>query len=340
MSSRQAPTFYILHGEDEFSRQADVLAFRARMGDPTTAQLNTSQYDGKTASAAEVIAAAQNMPFLSDKRLVIVDGMLAWLSRKGAGKTGKAELDYLVKALPTLPDYARLVFVEDQTLPDSHPVLKLVKEEPRGYAKAFNPPKDATQWIIKQVEHYGGKIEPQAATALSTIITEVDGWDTKVNLRAADSECVKLVTYVAGERTITENDVVLLTGYVADAKIGDMVDALGQRNGKLASILIHRLLEDQEALSLLGMINRQFRLLLQTREVLDAGGNSSDVSSMVGVKPGYPTQKLIQQARNFTVPQLESIHRSLLEMDFSIKTSQFKPPGIALDLFVANLCNG
>src|SRR5690242_3456701 len=168
MSSRQAPTFYILHGDDEFSRKAEVQAIRARMGDPTTAQLNTSQYDGKNASAAEVIAAAQNMPFLSDKRLVIVDGMLAWFARKGAGKTCKAELDYLVKALPNLPDYARLVFVEDQTLNDSHPVLKLVKAEPRGYAKAFNPPQNAAQWITKQVEHYGGKIEPQAAAALAT----------------------------------------------------------------------------------------------------------------------------------------------------------------------------
>ncbi len=329
MSSRQAPTFYILHGDDEFSRRAEVQTIRARMGDPTTAQLNTAQYDGKTASAAEVIAAAQNMPFLSDKRLVIVEGMLAWLTRKGAGKTGKAELDYLVKALPNLPDYARLVFVENETLNESHPVLKLVKQEPRGYAKAFNPPGDPTRWIIKQVEHYGGTMEPRAAAALAAVVGS--------DLRAADSECVKLVTYVGAERAITEDDVALLTPYVAEVKIFDMVDALGQRNGKVASTLIHRLLEDQQALSLLGMINRQFRLLLQTREVLDAGGGPSDVANVPEIRAGFVAQKLTQQARNFTLPQLESIHRYLLDMDWSIKTGKIEPE-IALDLFVASLC--
>ena len=86
---------------------------------------------------------------------------------------GKAELDTLTATLPNLPDYARLVFVEPETLNDSNPILKLIKMEPRGYVKAFNPPRDTTHWITKQVQVYGGTIEPRAASALAAVVGAV-----------------------------------------------------------------------------------------------------------------------------------------------------------------------
>ena len=301
---------------------------RGRMGDPGMAELNTAQFDGKLAAPPEVVAAACAMPFLADKRLVIVEGMLTWLTRKGGGKTAKADVDYLVAALPTLPDSARLVFVEPETLNDNHPVLKLIRQEPRGYVKAFNPPGNPANWITKQVESYGGKIEPRAAAALAAVI----GTD----LRAADSECAKLVTYTGGMRAITEADVALLTPYVAEAKIWDMVDALGRRDGKTATILTQRLLEDQDPFALLPLIYRQFRLLIQAREVLDAGGNKSDLMKYPDFRSDFVAGKAIEQARNFTMAQLEAIYRYLLDTDHGIKTGRVNE-SLALDLLVAGL---
>jgi DNA polymerase-3 subunit delta len=317
-----------LHGDDEFSRKAEVQTMRSRMGDPGMAELNTALFDGKVATVAEVLAAASAMPFLADKRLIIVDGMLTWLTRKGAGKTGKVELDTLVAALPTLPDTARLVFVEPETLNENHPVLRLIKQEPRGYAKAFNPPGNPANWISKQVESYGGKIEPRAAAALAAVI----GTD----LRAADSECAKLVIYTGGQRPITEADIALLTPYVAEAKIWDMVDALGRRDGQTATMLTQRLLEDQDPFALLPMIYRQFRLLIQAREVLDAGGNKSDLMKYPDFRSDFVAGKAIEQARNFTMEQLETIYRYLLDTDHGIKTGRVNE-SLALDLLVAGL---
>lgn len=327
--SRQPPTFYIFHGDDEFSRQAEVQAMRGKMGDPASIEMNTATFDGKTSRAYEVISAASIYPFLADKRLIIVDGMLTWFARKGAGKTGKAELETLVEQLPGLPDTARLVFVEPETLSDSHIVLKLATQDPHGFVKAFNPPRDPIRWIVKQVEKYGGTIELPAAAALAAVIGS--------DLRAADSECFKLVTYVGGERAINEDDVSKLTPYVAEAGIFDMVDALAERNSSRASTLMHRLLEDQQPLSLLGMVNRQFRLLVQTREVLDAGGSTNDLLKVPEIRHPFVAQKLTQQARNYTLPELEDIHRYLLETDYGIKSGKIGD-ALALDLLVASLC--
>src|SRR5258708_12288264 len=94
---------------------------RGRMGDAGMAELNTAQFDGKLATPPEVVAAACAMPFLADKRLVIVEGMLTWLTRKGGGKTAKADLDYLVAALPTLPNSPPLSFPQPQPPTPTHP---------------------------------------------------------------------------------------------------------------------------------------------------------------------------------------------------------------------------
>jgi DNA polymerase III subunit delta len=141
---------------------------------------------------------------------------------------------------------------------------------------------------------------------------------------------------VGGERAIAEEDVALLTPYVAEARIFDMVDALAERKGRQAAALLHRLLDESEPLALLGMINRQFRLLIEAREVLDAGGDSGDLLKTPDIKHPYVAQKLTQQARNFTLDQLEDIYRYLLDTDYAIKTGRIEPE-LALDLLVASL---
>jgi len=330
--SRRIPTFYVFHGPDEFSLRAQLQNLRSAMGDPSMADLNTTVFDGKQVSAAEVLAAASAMPFLSDKRLVIVEGMLTWLARKGAGKTGKAQLDDFVAGLPQLPDFARVVFVEPGTLSESNAILKLAKNEPNGYHKLFDPPRNPAQWIITQARDvYGTPIVPQAATALALVLTH----DDQVDLRAADSEIAKLATYVNFERPITEADVALLTPYRAEADVFDMVDALGKRDGATALKLLHRLLENDEALRLFGMIVRQFRLLLLAREYLNEGGTPKQIGQAIGVHP-YVGEKLAQQVHAFTLGQIEQIYHNLLEIDYGIKTGKVDDV-LALDLFFAGI---
>jgi DNA polymerase-3 subunit delta len=96
---------------------------------------------------------------------------------------------------------------------------------------------------------------------------------------------------------------------------------------------LQRLLEQQDPYSTFGMIVRQFRLLLQARQVLDRGGQRGDLLRALGVAP-FVVDKLIGQARHFSLPDLEAIYHRLLNLDVTIKTSQ-SPPELALTTFVA-----
>lgn len=326
--TRSAPTFYVFHGPDEFSCRAQVQVLREHMGDPSVAALNTVVFDGRTASAADVLSAASAIPFLGDKRLVIVEGMLGWLARRGSGKAAKEELETLAAGLEELPPWARVVFVETETLPESHPILKLARTAPGGYHKLFEPPRNPARWLIERARsEYGAVLEQAAASALALVVGD--------DLRAADNELAKLAAYAGGERPITEADVALLTPYVTEANIFEMVDALGRRDSATALRLLHRLLQEDDPLPVFGMIVRQFRLLLLAREYLNEGGTPRQAGTVLGVHP-YVGEKVSTQARVFTLEQLEAIYRYLLDTDVAIKTGKVDAT-LALDLLVAGV---
>jgi DNA polymerase-3 subunit delta len=324
------PTFYIFHGEDNLSIDEAVVALRAGMGDDSNADLNIAEMDGTQVSVAEVVNTVSSYPFLADKRLVIVRGLLGWLTRKGAGQTGKDELARLEEDLPNLPDFARLVLIERQTISDKSPIIKLAGTSERGYVKHFSVPKDTTSWILKRARaEYNRDMDNRAAVALSAVIGD--------DLRRADNELIKLASYVADGEPITEDDVAALTPYVPEGNIFKMVDAIAEGHGQVALELLHRLLTDknQDEFALFGMIIRQFRLLLQAKEHLVSGGSPGGMAQAIGVRP-FVAQSLTRQCKGFTLDQLEMIYRNLLSNDIKMKTGRIKPD-LALDLFVASV---
>lgn len=328
--AKQAICFYIFHGNDDLRLNEEVQKMHAQMGDPSQAVMNVSEFDGESTPAIEVVNAAASFPFLSDKRLVIVKNMLRWITRKGAGQAGKDALAALESGLPNLPPTARLVFVESAELPKTHKILKLAQSLPSGYERAFNTPKDPTQWIIKRVrETYAAEIEPQAAYALASVINE--------DLRRADNEIAKLVIYVDGERPITEADVSLLTPYVAETTAFALVDALATRRGKAAFELLYTLLQqkDEDPFRIYGMIIRQFRMLLLAKEHLLVRGGRAGLAEALAASE-WAANKAADQSRAFTLTQLEEIYRTLQDYDFKMKTGGIAPH-VALDMLVAGL---
>lgn len=320
------PKFYLFHGDDDMTMQEAVQQLRASMGE--AGQMNTSEYDSETVTVAKVLGDVRSFPFLSDKRLVIVKGLVQDLMKSAAGKK---DLERLIEAIPDLPDYARLVLVERDALKSN---LKIVKAaQASGYCRQFSRPKDTTQWIMQRAQqHYQSDIEPAAATALASVV----GGD----LRRADNELIKLIAYVDGERAITEQDVAALTPYVAEANVFDLVDALATGDSHAALSLMSQVLDQDPSdpgFRLFGLIARQFRLLLLTREHLDHGGstNKNAIAKVLGIHP-YPASKLAVQSRRFTLDQLDTIYRRVQQYDVDMKTGKIKPR-LALELLVASL---
>ncbi|HEX7541437.1 MAG TPA: DNA polymerase III subunit delta, partial [Anaerolineales bacterium] len=199
----------------------------------------------------------------------------------------------------------------------------------RAGVHVYNTPKrwEMPRWIESETKKLGGKIEPAAAARLSEMVGE----DTRI----AAQELTKLLTYVNFARPVTLLDVDQVSIVSAQGNVFELVDALGQENGKKAQHVLHQLLEDEEAFELWGMVIRQFRLLLQARELLDANASTPEVQKALGLHE-FVARKVTNQAKRFSLSALESIYHKLLEIDEGAKTSRV-PLDLALDILVVEL---
>ncbi len=333
--------FYIFHGEDEFSRAEELARLRAKLAegsDPAMADLNTSVLDSQV-SLGELRHACDAIPFLADRRLVIVHGLLSRLSQGRKGKKGggpsatqQAYLRDLAAYLPQLPPTTRLIFIEDRTLPASHPILKVAKEEGkkrRGFVKAFQPPKEGALpgWIRRRVEGKGGRISSEAVTLLAALVGN--------DLRQLDQEIEKLLLYADGQQ-VTSRDVRLLVSRARETSIFDLVDQVGRRRTDVALRLLHQLLDEGEApLYLLAMLARQVRILIQVSELREQGVGQHEIAGRLKLHP-YVVKKGWNQARNFSLAQLEAAHERLVETDWAIKTGEMEDV-LALEMLIVRL---
>lgn len=315
------PNIFILYGNDEFAIARKIRKFESDFSDPTSADMNIARLDARTMTENDLNNAVNALPFLAPQRVVILANPSAKYNNPSARKKFEGFLS-------NTPDTARLVIHElmEPREVDRHWLVKWAGKNPALVkTQVFMLPRqrDMAGWIINEAKHQNGQIEPAAAARLAEMV----GVDT----RQAGMEIAKLLAYVNWARPVRGSDVEAVGIVTSQQSVFDFVDALSTGNGKSAQRLLHRLLENEDPFSLWGMVIRQFRLLIQAREILDGRGNKDDVARALGVHP-YVAEKTASQAQRFSLEALESIYHRLLALDEQAKTGR-----IALDLALDTL---
>jgi len=319
------PNIYFLYGNDEFAIARKLKDFDSDFSDPTSADMNTARLEARSMSEDDLGNAVNAMPFLAKRRLVLLANPS---SKYNNPQARKKFLEFIEKS----PETTRLVVYElvDPKDAEKHWLVKWAEKNGQlVQARAFMLPRlrEMTGWIVNETKNQGGKIEPRAAEMLKDMV----GVDT----RQAGMEIAKLLAYVNWARTVTSQDGEAVCVVTSEQSVFDFVDALANGNGKSAQHLLHRLLETEDEFSLWGMVVRQFRLLLQAREILDGRGNKDDVARALGIHP-FVAEKATQQASRFSIESLEAIYHRLLDIDKRVKTSQVNLD-LAMDTLVVEL---
>ena len=329
---------YILFGKDSFSLHEEFEKIKSSLGSGEMLSTNTSTLDGQHLSLPDLMANCGTMPFLTEKRLVIVEGLLdRFEPPKGKSATGGVPVAQpkgtktwqpFAEYMPDVPPTTVLVMIDgDITL--KNPLLKAVGGS--ATVRKFVPLQDIElrNWIKSRVKLADATIAEPAAGLLADIV----GGD----LWVLANEIEKLNLYV-GKRTIQETDVRLLVSYAREANIFAMVDAIIRRNSSAALKLLHQLIEDGEATPyLLHMVTRQFRHLLQVKAIAAHRPSGQYTWREFDFPNDGAFWKVSQQAKSYSLQRLESIYHRLLESDISIKTGR-SDGEIALDLLLIELC--
>lgn len=322
--------FHLFHGRDNYSQRETLAKLLAKEGDADMLSLNTTRLDNKV-TFQELQSACDAIPFLSRVRVVLVEDLFSSLP-------DRTFIDKLEAYLPHLPATTRLVFLESQTLADTHRIIRLADKEKIGFVRRFDPPEgvELERWVRNHVAARGGRISGQAVRLLTDNVSSGQGGrqpadnassrreerDALHVLPALTNEIEKLLLYRGEGGTIEEADVKLLSPFAAEGNIFELGDALGNRQAaRAAELFQQKLTEGADPFYLFSMFIRQFRLLLQTRYLLDVGETPARIAELLKQKP-FLAKKLSVQARNYTLPQLEQIYRQLLEIDVDVKTGK------------------
>jgi DNA polymerase-3 subunit delta len=336
------PVVYILRGDDREAIESHIHSFYANLGTPDMAEMNTNRLEGKIADMNDLRSAALALPFLTTRRLVVLEDALKMVE----GEEGKELRSGFIDLLNKLPQSTALVLVvEDfqknrkvsgvwtlvwEKLNEKHWLIKWA-EVAGSRALVVDCPlpnaRHMVNWIRKKAADLGGTLTSKAALLLADYVGS--------NTQRAVQEIVKLLTYVNYDRPVDEDDVRRLTVQEHQNDIFEMVDALGARDGQTAIELLHHILEEDEIPPIFGMIVRQFRLLLQAREVMEAGGDERELTKTLGLH-SFVARKISGQIKHFSLAELEAIYQMLHEMDLAMKTGGMDGE-TALDIFITRV---
>jgi DNA polymerase-3 subunit delta len=350
--------FYLLHGDDEFGSREHLKKIRAE----GAFEYNQDTYSGADADLKTIVITSETLPFLTEQRLVVVEGLpkrkrgeaaqadpaeaasaseadakedapKGGRAKKGRKSAKAATLSRsgfekaLAEHVAVMPESTVLVLLVDEALDAANPLVKAA--EKHGKVLQSTVPKGAAleKWISARAKQIHVKIAPDAVKLLADF--------TGNHLRLLANELDKLATYVGEGGTISVDVVRQLSAQVREARIFDLTDALAQRNRKQALNILHDLLADGEPpLKLMGTITSQVRSLLLVKELAQKGMRAAQIASTLSMAP-FLAEKTLRQVGNFSPAQLESVYRQLLATDAALKRSRL-PPELALDLLVVN----
>lgn len=324
---------YLLYGEDGLSLEEALTDLKANAGPEELQDVNVTTLDGATVGFDEFAATCSTVPFLADKRVVIVRGLLTRYETRRGGSRSQQQRDdstgpweAMKDYLPTVPDTTDLIFV-DTRVSGRNPLLSHIK--PHADVRTFPLPsmRNVPAWIRSLAEKLGVSIEPRAIATLAETI----GTDTRV----LDSELRKLALYRYGE-TILQEDVNELVSYAREASIFAAVDAVLEGRAGAALRMIQQITSSgRPATYVITMIARQVRFLLLAKDLKAQRVSPQEMGPRLSLS-GFPLTKTLDQEGRFTLDRLKLIHRRLLEADLAIKTGAAEEQ-MALDMLIVDL---
>lgn len=301
---------YYLHGEDGYmlSTAADAVIDAALPEGPN--EFNFQKFRGNDATADAIRGAAETLPFMTRRRVVVVQDLQ---------RMPTPELDSLRE------------YFED---PSPTTVLLLVantadkKLDGRiGAVKAMR--KSAQEYEFKELREYevGPIIERNAKKdhgleldrgALAYLVEAV-GTDLSLLMAALQ----KIDLYLgADNRRATIDDVQEIVSDTRVKSIFDLTNAVGSRKfGDALKILNRMLVAGQSAIGITAMFARHFRIVGKLHDPGVARLGKNDTAKALKVS-SYFLKDYEADARRFTRREVEHIRRRLVETDLALKSSR------------------
>ncbi|WP_307342763.1 DNA polymerase III subunit delta [Metabacillus malikii] len=328
IKKKKLDNLYLLLGKEAFLMQETVQLIVDAVLLEEEKDFNLSVYDMEETSIETAVEDAETLPFMGEKRLVIIKNPIFLTSEKKKEKVehniGKLET-YLNSPAP----YTILLFLAPyEKLDERKKITKLIKKQASLIEMNALKEQETIEWITSIAEEEAVYFSKEAIEELILL--------TAGDLMNMHQELRKLSTYVGQGGQITPETVRLLVARSLEQNIFELIDHVIHRRSKEALQIFYDLLKNnEEPIKILSLLVNQFRLILQVKELANTGYGQQQVANTLKVHP-FRVKLALQQAKLFHSEELAQILIDLAEADYEMKTGK-KDKQLIIELFLLKL---
>jgi DNA polymerase III subunit delta len=332
---------YVLYGSDPFSRAQALRALKAELGVGDMGDSNVTAFDAREATPQEVLAACDTVPFLGERRVVIVDGALRKArggGRRPRSRSAEPEAEgemgpwgVVVEYAGRMPEQTVLVLVEGESVnKELLDALKPLAKIDSFQAPDSRRPREIAEWVQARARAMKPPLDIDGRAC--SLIAERVGNNTWM----IASELEKLAAYKPGEK-IQEADVRALVADVRDQEGYVLADAVADGKAAVATRLLHNMLaKDAVPAVLMLTIENRYRRIAVAREMVDAGATGTAVGSRLGIGSPYGLERLLDQVSRYPMERVRWALDRIAQADFDVKQGLYEYE-MGLELLVQEL---
>ncbi|PIR78335.1 MAG: DNA polymerase III subunit delta [Candidatus Magasanikbacteria bacterium CG10_big_fil_rev_8_21_14_0_10_36_16] len=287
---------------------------------------NVVELDCDKETGANIMQQLLTAPFLAEKKMIVLKNLLSASEHK----------DFLSELMTRidgkrLPEENIILFWEgNDTFKTKNAKTLFEKLKKEKFVQSFPEMRglELSNWVKSEIVSRGGKIEPKALNFLLQNFGN-DMWSLSTIID-------QLLSYTSQE--ISLEDVQKFLGEKVDDNIFNLIDFIvGKQKNKVFKMIRKQYENGEDAQFIFAMILRQFRILLELREVYEKQDNmhSADLAKILGIHP-FVVTKSMAFVKRYTLNQIKDIYLKLLEIDTKTKTGQ-GGQSFLLDVFVGTL---
>ena len=302
LKTGQFKQIYLLYGEEAYLKKQYKDRFVKAML-PEGDTFNYAYYEGKGVNPKEIIDLAETLPFFAERRLIVMENT-------GFLKNACPELADYVKQMP---ETTNMIFIEEE-LDKRGKLYKAIKDKGRIVELTRQDERTLMRWILGMAKKEGKQMtESAAAYFLGKVGNDMEN---------IQKELEKLFCYTFNYNEITIKEIDEICTTQISNHIFDMVDAVALKEQRKALDYYYDLLALKEPpMRILFLLTRQFRILLQIKEMEKEGVAPKEMASKVGIMP-FLIGKCRAQAKPFTVKELREILEAGVTAEEDVKTGK------------------
>lgn len=324
---------YLLYGNEMYLKDYIIFDIKKKYIDKAFESLNLIYIDGKETSTDSIINACETLPFMADKKIVVVEDLPLFTTKKEASDVDEEELCSYLRRLNIS---TCLIFINSEEKIDNRKkVIKTIKQN--GEIVQLSKLKDAD--LIKWIQSIFSKNNKKVSRAdIQHFLNQVSYYDPSSNrtLYDLENEINKICNYLGDRTTVEKGDIEKGVIKSLQNNVFTLVDALGQRKADKALSIFNDMILDNEPIQLIfHMIIRQIRMLVLTKLYEEKGYSQGDIAQKINA-PAFVVKKLVSQTRNFSLNKLYSVLEKALDADRAIKTGKIEWK-LAVEMFIAEL---